>query len=256
MEVRRYLLIVRRRLALVLAIVIAALIAGWLITPRDTTYTATATLYVGGRSIDIAPSSGEVSADRVTGFDRFITTFSVLAQTQPVAAAAVEEAGVPRSPAQVAASTKAEQVTNTNLIKLSVTDSDPAVAQALANAVAGALVDQVLGVETTGDSDDPADQVLSVYEPASLPSAPNSNGQFRNLALAGLFGLIVAGALVALLEHLDIRLRTPDDVERQLELPVLAVVPVFRSPPVTVPVTVRDAVLSAEPGPPRGETVA
>jgi hypothetical protein len=47
----------------------------------------------------------------------------------------------------------------------------------------------------------------------------------RTLALAGVFGVLAAGALLALLEYLDITLRSAADVERQLELPVLAVVP-------------------------------
>ena len=58
MELRRYLSILRRRLLLILAIVVAALAAGWLITPRTHQYTASSTLYVGSAAI----GSGELGA--------------------------------------------------------------------------------------------------------------------------------------------------------------------------------------------------
>jgi capsular polysaccharide biosynthesis protein len=85
------------------------------------------------------------------------------------------------------------------------------------------VVNQVRAFEPRADRA-AAEQAISVYEQASEPVA-NSNGTARYLVLAGLFGLLAAGALVALLEHMDVTVRSPEDVERQLELPVLAVVP-------------------------------
>jgi capsular polysaccharide biosynthesis protein len=223
MEIRRYLSILRRRLPLALAVIIVALGAGWLVSPRHHTYTATSTLYVGSRSIDIDPTSGEVSGDRVAGLDRLITTFTALVPTGPIAAAAVDAAKVPRSASQVSAGTQAKQIPNTDLISVSYTDRNRAISQAVTNAVATALVNQIRAFEPA--SAGAADQVISVYQTAGLPGAPNPRGIVNHLVLAGLFGLLVAGALIALLEYLDITLRSADDAERQLELPVLGVVP-------------------------------
>jgi capsular polysaccharide biosynthesis protein len=223
MEIRRYLWIVRRHALLVIVVVVAALIAGWFVTPRNSSYTSTSTLYVGSRSIDIDPVAGELSGDRVSGLDRLITTFAAMATTRPIATEAAKISGVPHSPDQIVGQTTALQVAGTNLIDVSVTDGDPATSRALADGVATALVAQIRGFErpTTGPA---SEQVISLYEPAGAPVA-NPKGTTRNLVLAGLFGLLAAGALVALLEYMDVTLRSADDVERQLELPVLAVVP-------------------------------
>jgi capsular polysaccharide biosynthesis protein len=236
MELRRYLSIVRRRLLLVIAIVAAALAAGYLITPRDDTYTATTTLYVGSRSIDIDPRA--VSGDRVAGFDRLIATFTAMIRSEPVARAAARAADVDRSASDVRARTQAEQVQNTNLIAVSVTDRDPATARALANEVADAFVAQIEKFEPR-NGDEQVD-VASVYERALLPTSPNPSPLLRNLILAALLGLVIAGGAVALLEHLDISLRSTDDVERRLELPVLGVVPALGDElPVTPAASVR-----------------
>src|SRR4051812_50157968 len=100
MEIRRYLSILRRRWPLVVVIVAAALGAGWGITSRTNTYTATSTLYLGSRSVDIDPPSGQVLGDPVAGLDRLIATFTVLVRTGPVAAAAGRNAGAFPLPGQ------------------------------------------------------------------------------------------------------------------------------------------------------------
>jgi capsular polysaccharide biosynthesis protein len=221
MELRRYLRIVRRRLLLIIAIVVAAVAAGYFITPRADTYTGTATLYVGSRSINVDPRSQDVSGQRVQGFDRIITTFSEMIRSRSVATAAVARTGASQSPSAVSGSTTAEQIENTNLLRVSVTQSDAAAARGLTNGVSDAFVQQIKRFEPSDTADD---QIAYVYQHASLPG-PNPSSLPRNLALAGLFGLLVAGALVALLEYMDITLRSSEDVERHLELPVLGVVP-------------------------------
>jgi capsular polysaccharide biosynthesis protein len=237
MEVRRYLSIVRRRFFLVILIVAAGLTAGWLITPRDTEYTATSTLYVGSRSIDVDPTSGELSNDRFLGLDRLIATFSSLVKSRPIAVDAIEEADVERAPRTVVANTTATQVPGTNLLQVSVSDRDAITAQVLANSVAESFVAQINDLErqdteTLGD-------VVSVYERARTPTTADPTDLIRNMLLAGLFGLVVAGAVLALLEHLDITVRSAEDIERRLELPVLGIVPALGD---RIPVTPAAAV--------------
>ncbi len=65
---------------------------------------------------------------------------------------------------------------------------------------------------------------LSVVEPAFLPVAPVSPSERLNLMLAASIGFILAVGAAFVLEYLDDRLRTREDVRRVLALPVLGVV--------------------------------
>jgi len=244
MEIRRYLSIIRRRWVLVIAIIAAAGVAGYLITPRGHTYTSTATLYVGSRSVDLAPQSGQVSADRIAGLDRLIKTFTALVPTRPIAEAAAKSTAGKRSVESIMASSKADQVTSTNLVQVSFTDRDPAVSTLMANGVASALVEQIRGFEPRPNA---TDQVLSVYDTARGAGSPSPSQLPRNIALAGIFGLIAAGAVLALLEYLDITVRTSDDAERLLELPVLGVMPAWGNDEPIQPAWVRDSPLEVRP---------
>jgi capsular polysaccharide biosynthesis protein len=248
MELRRYLSIIRRRLPLIILIVVATLAAGWLITPKQSTYTATTTLYVGSRSLDTDPRA--VSGDRVVGFDRLIKTFQSMLTSKAIARDAISRADVKRSVTAVASNTSATQIENTNLIEVSVTDPDRAAARALANGAASAFEKEL----NTFEPRDPQSQIVSVFQRATLPTQPDPTNLLRNLGLGLIVGLVLAGGTVALLEHLDITLRSSEDVERRLELPVLGIVPALgnrlpvtpasrieRYPPVTPPSRERGA---------------
>ena len=221
MEVRRYLSIVRRRALLILVIIAASLVAGYLVTPKQKTYTATATMYVGLPQIDPDPRAGQVNAGYQQGISSLITTFLTMIKTNTISRASIQDTGVERTTNEVRNSITAVQPIGTNLISLSVSDRDPATARALANGVAASFEDAAAEFQTTSSDEN----IVSIFERAGLPTVANPTDLIRNMGLALVFGIIVAGGLVALLEHLDISLSSNDDVERHLELPVLGVIP-------------------------------
>ena len=65
---------------------------------------------------------------------------------------------------------------------------------------------------------------LIVDEPATPPASPSSPNIPRNVALAGVVGLMIAAGIAYLIEYLDDTLKTPADVETALELPILGAI--------------------------------
>src|SRR4051795_3670748 len=96
MELLRYLVVLRNRWKVLLATVLVAMAAAWFLTPRQHVYKATSTLYIGSRSIDFKSASA-VSYGPVAALARFIHTFADMIDRAPIAARAVERAGVERS---------------------------------------------------------------------------------------------------------------------------------------------------------------
>ncbi len=70
-----------------------------------------------------------------------------------------------------------------------------------------------------------------VVSPAVLPEKPVKPRKMLNLALAIVMGLLVGLGFVALAETLDDTIRSPEDVETRLNLPVLAVISRVRERP-------------------------
>ncbi len=66
---------------------------------------------------------------------------------------------------------------------------------------------------------------IRIVEPAVTPLAPINPNKFRKMVLGILFGLMIGIGLAFLLEYLDKTLRTEEDIQRHLDLPVLGVIP-------------------------------
>jgi polysaccharide biosynthesis transport protein len=90
------------------------------------------------------------------------------------------------------------------------------------------LYDSVLGrfKEIAVAGEIPSSNV-SILDRAEVPTRPSKPNKRLNLMLGALVGLMGGLGLALLLEHLDNTLRTPEEVERYLRIPNLAVVPDF-----------------------------
>ncbi len=231
MELRRYLALLRRRWILIALTVVIALAVGWSITPRTDTYTARSKLYIGSRTIE--SDQNDLSGDRALALDRLVVTFSVMIDSEPIAARAIELSGEDLSAEDLVAKTTTEAEPATQLLYIDVVDADPARAQALANGLADAFVEQVQDFEpgSAGGEGDVPVLPAYIFERAQLPTVPASSGLVKNLLLASLLGAGLAVAVTLLLDYLDISIRTPDDAERLIELPVLGVIPSLDVPP-------------------------
>jgi len=66
---------------------------------------------------------------------------------------------------------------------------------------------------------------IRIAEPAVTPLAPINPHKFRKMILGILFGLMIGIGLAFLLEYIDKTLRTEEDIQRYLDLPVLGIIP-------------------------------
>jgi succinoglycan biosynthesis transport protein ExoP len=196
---------------------------GYISTPRSSEYRTTAQLYVGSREIQQNPNLLYLEP----GLNQVVATFADMIPSPVIAEKAVAQTGVPRSAPSVAGETKAAVVTGTNLIDVTVTDPDPVVAQKLANGISSAFVNQIAAYEpgSPGQPGAVPSEPAYIFQTAAFPAAPLSNGLIRKVLLGGIFGFLVSVLLLLLLDYLDISVKTADELERRVDLPVLAVIP-------------------------------
>lgn len=127
---------------------------------------------------------------------------------------------------------------DTNTIQIAASDSDPVRAARVVNAVAGAFIERVAadneqiarefprrnegGTPVGGAIERVRVLQLAPATPQFTPSAPRPK---LNAAAAAILGLALALVLAFMLEYLDDTLRSPEEVRRHLDLPVLAGIP-------------------------------
>jgi receptor protein-tyrosine kinase len=227
MEILTYLRVLRRRWLLVAATVAVALGLAYASAPRTKVYAATSTIVVGPRQLSTDPNRTDFSGDLANGLANLTATYAVLLDSDVIAQEAIRRTGAPRSSGGVVGATTATAVPATQVLRVTVVDPVPAVAQALATGMATAFVDRVtsLAPDAPPAVGTPPAVPVYLYQPAGLPVLPQPLGTRSRLATAGIFGLHAAIGAVLAVEYLDQSVRSVEDAERRLDLPVLGAIP-------------------------------
>lgn len=175
-------------------------------------YQASSMIYVlgtqGGESININLSR-QLTSDFIT-----------LSKSRPVIEDAINRVNLDMTYEEVAGMIFVENPTDTSMLKTTVTSADPQLAKSLSNAMSDTLAERIQ--EVMG-KDKP-----STVEKAIEPKYPVTPNTTKNMIVGGLLGAVLMMGVLVLLFLMDDRIKNQDDVERYLQLNVLASVPIER----------------------------
>lgn len=208
--------LMRKHLKLVIALPLVCAIAtaavAWLVLPN--TYTASVSMYVLTKSASEtdAVSSTDLTASQMITNDvaQLITGNRVSQDT----ATALQMSSLNGYDIDV------ESATTTRVITLSVTGESPQSVAIVANKLA----------ETTDNvAREAMDlQAVNVINEAQEPAAPSGPPRAMYTAVAFLAGIFLAIAIIVLMDMLNTRVRSAEEVEELLGLPVVGRIPAIK----------------------------
>jgi len=214
--------ILRRRIAMILALTILGVVLSGLYTfiLVNERYTADVLMYIWRD--DAASENSNIQMADLTLFAALVNDYQVLAKSRLVTNQVAAELQLAPSTIdalsnKITVSTK----NNTRHLTISVTDTDPVFAATVANKVASVFSTFV--VEKMGAAN------VRIIDEAVVPDSPSYPNKTMNLALGLLIGLMLGVGLALLLEMLDTRVKTHDDVEQLTGYTMLGVIPEFDS---------------------------
>ena len=215
MELQDYWRTVRRRWRLVLGSVLVVLaVAGvwtWTVTPM---YASETRIFVSTSQADenSAYTGNLFATQRVASYADLVTSNQLAERV----AAELGDAEASDLREQVSASAVPETV----LLEITATDADPERARDIAQAYAEQLQALVEELETPRGT---ASAVVkaTLIDDAQVPESPESPQPLRNLALAGVLGLLLGIGLAVARELLDTTLKGGDDIAEITSAPVL-----------------------------------
>jgi len=188
---------------------------------RTPTYEATIKVLVGQKQDGDLPTSN-LGSD-VMGLQQLTRTMAEAVATRPVAEAVIEERNLRISSEDFLENLSVQQVAETQFIEVSYEDESPREAQRTANAVGEVFSERVSEVSPSANA-----ITATVWEGAALPDSPASPNLLRDGLLALILGGVLGVALAFLLEQLDDRWRSPEEVERVSGVPTFGVIPEFK----------------------------
>lgn len=214
MTLLELLTLLRKHLKLVIMLPIACMVAMGLasVLMMNDTYTATTDMYVLASS-EGSNSSSALSSD-LSASQMLTNDVATLLQSDRVMSDAADQLGLPNLRGYNITVTSES---TTRVITLQVTSSDAQGSANVANALADCVsnvAQEVMNVES-----------VNVIDEAPTPEAPSGPNRMLYVAVAAMAGLFAAVAIVVLMDVIDTRVRSAEDVEELLELPVIGRIP-------------------------------
>ena len=214
MTLLELLTLLRKHLKLVIVLPIVCMVAMGLasVLMMSDTYTATTDMYVLASS-EGSNSSSALSSD-LSASQMLTNDVATLLQSDRVMSDAADQLGLPNLRGYNITVTSES---TTRVITLQVTSSDAQGSANVANALADCVsnvAQEVMNVES-----------VNVIDEAPTPEAPSGPNRMLYVAVAAMAGLFAAVAIVVLMDVIDTRVRSAEDVEELLELPVIGRIP-------------------------------
>ena len=103
---------------------------------------------------------------------------------------------------------------NTEIIKITVTDKNARVASLIANNVAEVFISEVIKIYNMDN--------VSVIDAAEVNYTPSNNNLIRDAILSMLVSFVAVSGIVFVVYYFDDTLRDVDSIEKEIELPVVA----------------------------------
>ncbi|MGE6203817.1 YveK family protein [Guptibacillus hwajinpoensis] len=168
-------------------------------------------------------------ADSENGFDYnqiktnvdLINTYSVIIKSPTILDDVKEELSLDMTTSALNNKISVSNAQNSQVVSLSVTDPDPAVAVDIANKTASVFEKEISNIMNVDNV-----SILSKADFEGTPSPVNPN-PVLNMAIAFVVGLMIGVGLAFLLEYLDNTIKSEEDIEKVLGVPVLGTIAVI-----------------------------
>lgn len=209
--------VIRKRLGMILSLtigaaLISAVVTFFFITPL---YQASSQFLVNQNRTQ---TDSTVELNDIRTNVELINTYNVIIKSNRILNDVISELNLPLATGDLSEKISVSNENNSQVVTVTVTDPDPALAVRIANTtveVFQAQIDDLMNADNVN--------ILNEAELAPNPSPVSPNLKL-NIAIAFVLGAMVGVGLAFLLEFLDTTIKTEQDVEQKLELPVLGVV--------------------------------
>lgn len=150
-----------------------------------------------------------------------INTYNVIIKSPRILELVQEELKLERSTGALNEQIQVSSEQNSQVLAITVQDEDPAMAVNIANTLANVFQRELTSIMNVDNV-----SVLAAAQLAENPS-PVKPRPALNMAIAMVVGLMMGVGMAFLLEYLDNTIKSEQDIEKLLGLPVLGAIPVM-----------------------------
>ena len=217
-DLREYFAIIKKRfwiiaIITVVATVVSGVVSFFVLSP---VYEAKTTLIVNTESAN-PEQQNIVTGDQLNVTQKLAITYGEIIKSRSVLEPVIKELKLDTTYEALSKIINVSPVKDTQIIAITTQDANPKKAQDIANSVPQIFTDEVKRI-TKANS-------VEVIDAAVEPINPIKPNKVMNVAIATVLGAMIGLFVVFILEYMDKKIKTPQDVEKHLGLTILGVVP-------------------------------
>lgn len=198
-------------LTMLLAVTVAAVTSFLLLTPI---YQASTQILVNQQKSE----QNQFNTQDIQANLQLINTYNVIITSPAILSKVIEQLDLNTTPAALKGKITVNSAQNSQVVNVSVEDPEPYMAVDIANTTAEVFQEEIQKLMNVDN--------VNILSPAVLSDKPTpiKPDPYLNMAIAAVIGLMIGVGIAFLLEYLDTTVKTEQDVEEFLDLPILGLV--------------------------------
>lgn len=214
-SLKEFIAIIRKKLWIIVLVtilctIISGLLSYYVIEPE---YQAFTTLMIGRPK----EYKQEMKYDDVLLNQKLVSTYSEIAKSRIVANEFMHNLGLNFTYEELDKKINVKLVEETEIIKIIVKDKDARAAAQIANEIANVFMKHVARIMNIEN--------IQVIDKAEAPLKPDKPKPMLYMLLASILGIMFSVLIIFVHEYFDNTVKTAEDIERNIGLPIIGVVP-------------------------------
>ncbi len=218
MDIREIIQIVKKRLWIIILstfifTAVSAILSFFVLEP---VYEANALIYVG-KKID---AQGTVAYYDLLLGNQLVKDYRELVKSRLVSNTVIKELNLKdTTPGQLARKLSVSLKSDTRLIQIRAQDTNPKMARDIARTITKVFKEKAIALMDVEN--------VQIIDDAEIPRYAIKPIKKLNVAVAFVIGLMTGLGIIFLIEYFDNTVRTPQDIRKNLNLPVIGIIPDF-----------------------------
>ncbi|MGL6106241.1 YveK family protein [Romboutsia sp.] len=215
-DLMEYFAIIKKRfwiiaLMTIIASVVSGVISFFVLKPI---YEAKTTLIV---NTEKTQDSQLVTGDQFMVTQKLAVTYGEIIKSRTVLQSVIRNLSLDETYEELISKISVSAVKDTQIISIIIHDTNPNKARDIANQIPTVFTSEVKRITNANK--------VEVIDRAITPEVPVKPNKTMNVAISAVLGVMLGLFIVFLLEYLDNKIKTLQDIEKHLGLPILGVIP-------------------------------
>ena len=177
-------------------------------------------LSTASKSEQSPETENSITTTDVTLNSKLVSTYSELVKSKNVLRQVIQNLGIKElQEEKLRKNVSVSSVKDTEMIEITVTNENPTYASKVANEIAKVFIEKVNEFYNINN--------VHVVDEAETPQGPSNINHIRDVVIFATIGAVIAIAYVLIGNMLDTTIKSAEEVEKFIKIPVLASIPVY-----------------------------